>query len=178
MTFDTWLFQLFAICLGAIGFSLFNKIKVKHLAPSTLGGLLTWVIYTAMFSYTDHIFLATLVGGVFSGVWAEVMARVMKAPANVYIPGAIIPLLPGSALYSTMSALLDGNTELFSEHGTRTLLITFGLASGILLSSIIAHYILKFGAFFKRRYSMARALALKLRIQREKSKDISDEFDR
>ena len=74
-------------------------------------------------------------------LWAEIMARVLKAPSNTYLIPGIIPLLPGGPLYYTMSAIVEGNHELFAENGLKTVFITFGMAAG--MAAVIVHYLLK-----------------------------------
>ena len=42
-----------------------------------------------------------------------------------------------------MSAIVEGNHELFAENGLKTVFITFGMAAGMVAAAIIVHYLLK-----------------------------------
>ena len=58
-----------------------------------------------------NVFLSALVASMGVCLWSEGMARVRKAPANIFMIPGIIPLLPGGALYYTMSALIGGDMD-------------------------------------------------------------------
>ena len=57
------------------------------------------------------------------------------------IPG-IIPLLPGGALYYTMSALIEGDMDTVMLKGKETGLMALGIVVGILVASELVRMIL------------------------------------
>ena len=71
------------------------------------------------------------------------MARVLKAPSNTYLIPGIIPLLPGNALYYTMSGIVNSDREMFTQNGINTVLVTFGMAAGMVAGTVFFHYVLK-----------------------------------
>ena len=75
--------------------------------------------------------------------WSVAMARELKAPSNTYLIPGIIPLLPGGPLYYTMAGLVGGDRALFTKNGTTTILVTFGMVTGMVAAAVVFYYILK-----------------------------------
>ena len=75
----------------------------------------------------------------FATVYAEAMARHIKAPATPILACSIIPLVPGGKLYYTTYYLVVGDAEKFDITLTETLQIAAGLAVGIICISAIVH---------------------------------------
>ena len=126
--------QIAAATLSSTGFSLLFGVRhPRHLAVATVGGGITWAVYLlfdrAGLSPFLCMFFASLVGE----TYAQVMARLMRSPATVFIIPAIIPLVPGSTLFYTMSWLLRGNFEKFTASGIDTLIAALAIALGMVL---------------------------------------------
>lgn len=66
---------------------------------------------------------------------SEIMARVFKAPATIFIIIGCFPLVPGSGIYYTMLYAVQGMNDLFMESFLSTLGISISLALAILISS-------------------------------------------
>ena len=92
--------------LGTLAYALFFHVRPRHLLLATLGGALSWLLYLLVLAWDGNVFLSALVASMGVCLWSEGMARVRKAPANIFMIPGIIPLLPGGALYYTMSALI------------------------------------------------------------------------
>ena len=71
--------------------------------------------------------------------YAEIMARVLKAPATPILACSIIPLVPGGKLYYTTYYFVVGQMSLFKYTLTETLRIAAGLAVGIIVISVIVN---------------------------------------
>ena len=95
------------VCLAAIGFEL----------PRYFGA---------------GLFTASLISAAVAAAYADVMAHVLKVPATVMIIPGIIPAVPGGRLYYTMLAAVNSDMEGFYSEGKNVLLITAGLAIGII----------------------------------------------
>lgn len=89
-----------------------------------------------------NVFLSALVASMGVCLWSEGMARVRKAPANIFMIPGIIPLLPGGALYYTMSALIGGDMDTVMLKGKETGLMALGIVVGILVASELVRMIL------------------------------------
>ena len=69
---------------------------------------------------------------------SEIFARMLKAPATVFLIIGIVPLVPGGGLYYTMDALIDGDMALFAQKGIRAAGIAGAIAAGSSLVSSVA----------------------------------------
>ena len=124
----------FAACYGVYGISgIFHDLPAskKPLDGSSLGGALCWGCYLLMFDVTQHIFASGLVASAFAAVYAEIFARKKMAPTLLFVIPSVVPLIPGSSLYYTMSAAVSGNTREISEYGSLTLQYALSIAAGI-----------------------------------------------
>ncbi len=123
--------QLLAALLGALGFSLVFGLHKKHLLLASLGGLFTWGVYLLVTRFLPSPFFANLIASVFAVFGAEVLARWQKCPATLFLVPAIIPLVPGSSLYYTMSYAVQNNLEMVHYHGHQLLTAAFAIAAGV-----------------------------------------------
>jgi uncharacterized membrane protein YjjB (DUF3815 family) len=131
------LIQILTATIGTLGFSIYFRVSEKNVIASTFGGALSWAVYLVVFHFSQNLFLANLVATLMIFGYSEIVARIMKAPANIFLIPAIIPLLPGNALYYTMRGLVDGDKEMFYNYGISTAIIAFGIATGIVAGSIL-----------------------------------------
>lgn len=134
--------QIVCAGLGTLGYALFFHVRPCHLIMATLGGALSWLCYLLTFYASGSVFLSALVAAMGVCLWSETMARLRKAPANVFLIPGIIPLLPGGALYYTMSGVVNGNMEMFMRKGVETAMMAVGIAGGILIASEIVRVIM------------------------------------
>lgn len=136
---DTWLIQLITATLGALGFSIIFNVRGKTLFFTTLGGFLAWGSYLILTRLGLTPVTAYLVVSVVITIYAEISARVHKAPATVFLVCAIIPLVPGSRLYATMVCAVHQDWTGFMDTGIQTLLLAIAIAGGIILVSTVMH---------------------------------------
>ncbi len=123
--------QLLAAFFGGLGVGLLFGMRPRHLLPAAIGGVLAWAAYLGLDALTKSEFISCLVAAAFAVVYAEVMARLRKTPATLFVIPGIVPLVPGSSLYNTMSCAVRGEVELARSFGTRTLLCALAIAAGI-----------------------------------------------
>ncbi len=132
--------QLGAAFLGSIGFAIFLKMKGKQIMYAGLGGLVTWFIYLMVFDFCQSDFISNLIAAVFVGVFAEVMARVNRAPSTIFLTAAAIPLIPGGKLYYTMYGIVSKDQSLFLESGTDAVIIALAISLGFVIVAVIKRY--------------------------------------
>ena len=149
------LLQILTGVLGTLGFALFFHVAPRHLPLATVGGGLSWLLYLVCFHQGRGVFVSALAAALGVCLWAEILARVRKAPATVFLIPGIIPLLPGGSLYYTMSALITGDLAVAAARGKETGLMVLGIAVGILIASEIVR--LFFWAEVRRKKLMARS---------------------
>lgn len=148
--------QLTIAFFGSLGFAILFGVRRKYLVAASLGGLFSWGIYLAGTGHDLNIFLSALLASGFSAIYAEVMARWKKAPSTLFFISAIIPLIPGSMLYYSMSEIVRGDTVSAGEYGTRALMFALGIAAGISVVWSVRGYIMTHRRAH-RRYKMLKA---------------------
>lgn len=125
------LIQLITSFLGSLGFAIIFNLQKKHLLVASTGGVLCWASYLLTGTFLNGVFIPTLVASAVAALYAEVFARIVKAPATVIFVSVIIPLIPGSSLFYTMSNIVSGEIVLFKKYGIETILFVLGITSGI-----------------------------------------------
>lgn len=137
------LLQIAMAAVGTLGFSIYFRVSEKNVLASTVGGAIGWAVYLLIFHWCSDLFIANFAAASVVYIWSVIMARVLKAPSNTYLIPGIIPLLPGGALYYTMSGIVNGDKKLFVQNGINTVWITFGIAAGLVTCAVVFYYILK-----------------------------------
>lgn len=127
--------------IGTLGFSLLFKANPRRTFFNALGGMLICTVYVVCCEAFDHEFLQNFFPALAATAYAEIMARVLKAPATPILACSIIPLVPGGKLYYTTYYFVVGQTGLFKYTLTQTLRIAAGLAVGIIVVSVIVNEI-------------------------------------
>lgn len=130
--------QCLAAFFGCLGFSFIFRIH-KHIHHSIYGsiiGMIGWIIYLA-FGYTNNVFLQSFIAMLFVALTSELLARLCKAPATIFIMLGFFPLVPGSGIYYTMLYAVRGQPSLFIDSLLSTLGIAMSLSFAILISSTI-----------------------------------------
>ena len=133
--------QLLAAFAGSIGFAIVLKIKGRQILYAGLGGLVTWWVYLVSFSYLSNEFAANLIASIFVAVYAELMARVNRAPATIFLTAAAVPLIPGGRLYYTMYGLVSENERMFVESGKTAIIIALAISLGFVVVAVFNKYI-------------------------------------
>ena len=127
--------------IGTFGFTLLFRSNKNRVIISTIGGSITCIIYVISCHFFDHELLQNLFPALGATVYAEVMARVTKAPATPILACSIIPLVPGGRLYYTTYYFVVSDTENLYNSIVALLRIASGLAVGIIIVSVIVHEI-------------------------------------
>lgn len=125
--------------IGTIGFSLLFKSNPRRTGFNALGGMITCIVYVVASEIFDQEFLQNFFPALVATAYAEIMARVLKAPATPILACSIISLVPGGKLYYTTYYFVVGQMSLFKYTLTETLRIAAGLAVGIIVISVIVN---------------------------------------
>ncbi len=133
--------QLISSTIGCIGFSLWFKIKGRQVAYSGLGAFLTWLIYLVAYHYTENVFSAVLIASIFVAAFAQVMARINKAPATIFRTSAVFPLIPGSKLYYMMYFTVMRKPHEALDNAWRLIVVCVAIALGFIVVEIISKYL-------------------------------------
>lgn len=140
---ETYIIQLITGTIGSLGFALIFNVNRRLLLPASLGGLFAWGVYLIFGEWLGlNLLVANVIAGAFCQIYSEVMARVMKTPATVICIPAIIPLIPGGALYRTMYSAVHQNWEMCRFYGYQTLQTALGIAVGLSFVSAVLYILM------------------------------------
>ncbi len=121
--------------IGCFGFCILFNIHGWGVLFCTLGGVLTWLVYSLILRFTGSDLIGYFWATLFSAACAETMARIRKCPAISHLVVGIFPLIPGAGVYYTMRHAVQGQTDLFITQGMHTAAIAGVMAVAILLVS-------------------------------------------
>lgn len=128
-----WAF-LFAFC-STVGFGILFHVPKKHIVTAGFVGAVGWVTYTYIIQTGSGSILACFVGSCVVALISELFSRAFKDAATIFIIPGILPLVPGSGMYYTMLAILEGDVEKTASVGTETLMMAGAIAVALLVVS-------------------------------------------
>lgn len=131
------LIKIAAGTISTLGFAILFRLKPLHWAFATFDGLLACICYFAFSSLFTGDFLPNLLAVFVASSFAELFARICKAPATVFILPGCIALVPGGTLYYAMSNLLSENREAALEYFMITLTVGIAIGGGIIASTLL-----------------------------------------
>ena len=132
--------QLVTAGLGSLGFALMFNVRRGLLAQAVLGGILDWGVYLlASEFFNGNVFLSSVAAAVFATIYAETMARIMKAPATIFYLPTVVPLIPGGSLFYTMSYAVLNEWDMVRSYGSSTNYCALGIAAGMSLVLSVAY---------------------------------------
>ena len=127
--------------IGSLGFALLFRVRGKLLFFAFLGGLLSWGTYCIAGMFVGHEALQYLIATTVLTIYAEVFARVLRCPSTIMLVTGWIPLIPGGALYGSISALVQSNMSLFVDRILHTFLLMIAMSAGMLIAMTLLHFI-------------------------------------
>lgn len=139
--------------IATFSFSILANIRGKNLVFASLGGGFTWFIYLLGTHYIHSSgILCYFIASIFAAIYSEVMARILRTPVTTFIISSIIPLVPGSGMYYTMSESVQGNVTMSLNLGIQTLAIAGTIAIGVFLVSSLSKTLFHFRRMLKIKY--------------------------
>jgi len=131
--------ELLAATVGCVGFAVwFGVARAQQIGCCAVGALLTWGVYLFTYRYLPNAFASTLLAATACALFAQVMARLNKAPATIFQTVSVFPLIPGAALYYAMYGLVTRDGALAAAKGTELLLACFGIVLGFMMVEVAA----------------------------------------
>ena len=133
--------QVAMALFGSIGFAIFLKMKGKQILLAGIGGAATWLVYLLCQEQIEGYFIPYFIASLFVAVYAEIMARVNRAPATIFLTAAAVPLIPGGKLYYTMYGIVSENRQMFEENGTSAITIALAISLGFVAVAVVNKYL-------------------------------------
>lgn len=131
--------QIIAAFFGSLGFAILFNIRGKNLIWSAIGGMLDWSVYLLTESISKSEYFSYIMAALFLGVFSQIMAKKNKSPATVFLTVGFIPLIPGKALFLTMSNLFIRDWPQVITHLANSLSIAAAIASGVVLEIVVTN---------------------------------------
>ena len=129
--------KIIAGAIATLGFAILFRLKPSHWPFAMLDGLFACICYFAFTELFGGNFLPNLLAAFAASVFADLFARLCKAPSTVFILPGCIALVPGGTLYYAMSNLLSENREMALEYFLITLTIGIAIGGGIIAASLL-----------------------------------------
>lgn len=123
--------QLIMAALSATGFGALCHVENRYLPAMSLGGFLCWGSFLGSQQIWSGTFVPSLAASIVVALYAEILARLCKAPSTPFFAVSEMPLFPGGALYYCMRSALDGDGALVGMYGMQTFATALGIAGGM-----------------------------------------------
>ncbi len=125
-------------CLVAtVGFCIVFNLHGPGIGFCLIGTALSWGTYSFCELLGASEIMGYLVAAALSAIFAETMARIRRYPSTPYLIMALLPLIPGSAIYYSMVHAVAGEMDQFIDRISYTAALAGTLAVGILLASTL-----------------------------------------
>ncbi len=123
--------------IASIAFGVQFNIRFRHMLAAGIGATLTQLIFTGFEMSGTGQMLCYFFSAAAVSVYAELMARRLHVPVNMYLVIGIIPLVPGGYMYNTMITLVSGDVESFSHQFAESVGIAGSIAMGVFAVSAL-----------------------------------------
>ena len=134
--------EIFLPCLysfiASLAFGIQFDIRFKHIAAAAIGGIISQLIFSVTELTESSELMGYFIASCAISLYAEILARRLKVPVNMYLVISIIPLVPGGYIYQAMITLIGGNTAEFMDRCANTFAIAGSIAMGVFaVSSLV-----------------------------------------
>ncbi|WP_026971677.1 threonine/serine ThrE exporter family protein [Aliagarivorans marinus] len=131
--------QLIALAALVLSLSLVVvfKVRVRDALWCVMSGVLAYVSSIAASEVLGDG-LGPFVGALLVGLYGNLYARVMKAPASVVLLPGIVLLVPGSKTYISLNSMIMGESIINQpDLGSQTFLIFMSLVAGLVFADVL-----------------------------------------
>jgi uncharacterized membrane protein YjjP (DUF1212 family)/uncharacterized membrane protein YjjB (DUF3815 family) len=139
---EKYVYLMLSCIIGSGGFSVMFNCYYKKLVIAMGNIILTFAIYLVMEAYVGDVFIDTLVSTLFAALVGEILARVFKAPAAIFMVPAIMVFVPGGSMYYAISNIISGDSVQAYLWGKTAGLSFLGIAVGISVTTAVFQLIM------------------------------------
>lgn len=129
--------QMLTAGLGTVGYAMLCQVKWKKLPYIFVGDCVVWLVYSQAMALWNNLFLCNVLGAMCATIFAEVLARLLKAPSTTFLMPILMPLAPGGGLYYTVYYAMTGQAALRQHWLGITFYTCCGLVAGITLVTFL-----------------------------------------
>ena len=138
--------------LASLGFAVVFNCPKKACFTSGIGGGFAWVIYVYIYLKTMNEVLGIFVASLFAAAFSRFFSYRHMEPSTVFLLPGVIPLVPGSTMYTTMKGILESNIyETFME-ATKALKFAGVIAIAIMIVFVLPYSYFAIGKQKKPRF--------------------------
>ena len=130
--------HFFFSAIATCGFAVFFNIQKKFLIYDGIVGGIGWIVYYVLTFHHDNPIIYSFISAATVSLLGEILARKLKQPAIIIVIPGILPLIPGIGLYNTIYNILQKNYIVAATTGTRSVIISIGIALGILVMASLS----------------------------------------
>ncbi len=134
-----WQTLLAAVCTW--GFAYLFGMRGRHLPVCAVAGGLVWAAYLLAGLAQDNYLFSNFCAAAVGTLIAETCARLFQCTATSFLVPAVIPLIPGGALFYTMEAFVRGDRAAAGEYAIQAAAIAGVIAVGVYIVSSLFRYI-------------------------------------
>lgn len=158
--------QIIAAAGSTCAFGILYNLKGKKLICASIGGAIGWIVYIFLKAKSNSDPGSFLFAAMAITLYSEMIARILKTPVTSTLIAALIPLVPGSGVYFTMSYFIQGKIELATQKGIETLLITVAITVGIVMISAFSEIYYKIKSYDLRKKAILKKKNLESKIKK------------
>ena len=129
--------KIIAGTISTFGFAVIFRLKPSQWAFATIDGLVACVAYFFFQEIIGDVFWTNALAAFLVAVFAEIFARVCKAPTTVFVFPGCIALVPGGSLYYSMSNLLSENYSEAFEFLLIAAEVGIAIGAGVIMASVL-----------------------------------------
>lgn len=130
--------ELALALVASMAFGRLFNVPPKGLLVGGLAGMCSWWGLRLVMQAGLGIIPATLVGALAVGLVGEWAARLLRAPASIFIVPGIVPLVPGAVAYAAMLAFLKGDITVGMAKTLESLFSAGAIAAGLIFTGSLA----------------------------------------
>lgn len=119
---------------ASLCFAILFQVRGRNLICAAVAGGVCWLVYAVAGLIVSDI-PAYFLAAVATTIYAELLARILRTPAIVYLAVGVIPLVPGGGIYRTMLFCIRGTPEAALSACINTIGIAGAMAMGIVIVS-------------------------------------------
>jgi uncharacterized membrane protein YjjB (DUF3815 family) len=136
------IFSVITAGIASGAFSIFFNIRGINTLFAAINGTIGFLIFSLLTQYGLASYIAMLFASMAMAAYAEILARLRKAPASLFLVAGIIPIVPGGGIFEFALSFIQGDNDMAVSIGIRTLLEAGSIALGIIIVSSVVKLLL------------------------------------
>lgn len=125
--------QTIGAFLAVISFSLILELPKKHVILAGGIGAASWLVYLLVHASSGSVIAAAFLSSLLVALSSHIFAQIFKAPVTVFLVAGILPSVPGTSIYRSVSYVIANNPDLSSHYLVETLQVSGAIAMAIFI---------------------------------------------